>query len=134
MPSMICMQCTVGNDVVEFPMISDYLEHTKGGHVSRPKKILPPSKPVTPSATELKAMQEGSQKVIESAKRPLKEEKRLLVPIYLEYHFTGQCPQCFTDVRTIKIEVGKKWIMNAICVNCNRTLYQASVAPIPGEK
>lgn len=131
MPNMLCIACTVGDDIVEFPTVADYVAHTKGGHISRPVKVVPPPvKPPSLSATELKAQQEGTQKVTESSQTRETEAKTTPLPLVLEYTYKGQCSLCMSEPRTIMVSVGDKTVAVCFCTNCNKELKQQQVIAI----
>ena len=116
---MICVQCSTDEDTIEFDSVKDFLEHEKGGHRSRPAKVLPPAEPVTPSATEKK----------EEKPKPV-EEKRNPQPLRLIYHWVGECPMCLTEAKTIEVELDKTNMEIAYCLHCDKKLTQKEVPPI----
>lgn len=138
MASMLCIQCTSGDNVVEFPSVADFVAHTQGGHVSRPKKVAPPpAKPVEPSATELKAQQEALEKASNAptTQQGLPSSTPVALPVkplVLEYKWVGVHAICNSEVRTIGVEVNDKdMAVVAFCFNCNEQLAQQTVVKIP---
>lgn len=80
--AFLCVRCSTDEDSIEFDTIKELKEHEMGGHKSRPKKELPPSKPVEPSATE-KLEEKKPEKV-----EPVIEIK----PLVLTYKCLQSCP------------------------------------------
>jgi hypothetical protein len=136
MASMLCVACTVGDDVVEFPSVAEYIAHEKGGHISRPKKDLPPSPPVTPSATELKAMAEQVQTAPPSQGGSLEHGTNpspSIKPLYITYRWIGVHPPCNTEVKTIEVDVDDKSLLVAYCMHCDLKLEQARLIPVKAQ-
>lgn len=136
MPSMICISCSTSDDSVEFPTIADLVAHTKGGHVSRPEKVLPPSRPVTPSATELKDMKEATKSPIS----PVKDEKGMDVlpvikPLELQYKWTGIHAPCNSEPKTLEISMGDHtFMMVAYCIPCDVKITEMRVAGLNSQE
>lgn len=132
--SVVCIQCTTSEDEVAFNTLAELVAHEKGGHQNRPKKELPPSPPVTPSATELKEMKakgvpattENIKAIVEN--NPIPPFK----PLELQYRWTGVHFVCGTEPRTIEVNLGdNKIAVVAFCFNCNQKLGQLEVPEIP---
>lgn len=132
--SVVCTQCTTSEESIEFDSLADFVSHQRGGHISRPPKPTPPPvKPVTPSATELKAMKEKAQYnvPIEGQTQLIPEDPPPLKPLNLEYRWTGQ-HKCGTEPRTIEVNLGnEKLAIVAFCFGCNETIGQLEVPEIP---
>lgn len=130
----LCLICTTSEDEVDFPTVRELVEHQKGGHKTRPKKELPPPvKPVTPSATELKAMQEkGEQDLLKAGLiKPDKQTQPIIQkPLELQYKWSGVHAGCNTEVKTIEVIVGEALVVVAFCSACNVQLNQQTVIPI----
>lgn len=133
MPNMLCIACTVGDDIVEFPTVADYVTHTKGGHISRPVKTPPPpTKPPSLSATELKAQQEGTQKVTELPTSPVTDDTPLVKPLLLTYKWTGVHQPCNTEPKTIALDLAEGQVgIIAYCFHCDKKLAQLNVPILP---
>ena len=130
--AVLCMACSTGDDTVEFASVTELVAHEKGGHANLPKKELPPSPPVTPSATEIKAMEGKGQTVVPATGQTqlIPENPPPIKPLELEYRWTGQCKACNSEPRTILITLEDKQVCVAFCVNCNKELSQQPVVPI----
>lgn len=127
--SVICIKCSAGQDTVEFDSVKELVAHEKAGHVSRPKRGLPPSPPTTPSATELKALGKVPKGV--TAQVLEREEKPVQKPLELQYRWLGIHSVCNTEVKTIAVDIGEKQTVIAYCVPCDLKLGQQTVLPIP---
>lgn len=125
--SFLCVQCSTSDDSVEFNSVQELKAHENGGHRNRPKKELPPSPPVVPSATEKKTTALGE--VVEYEKTPpiVIHNK----PLMLIYKWIGSCPVCNTEVKTIEVELGEKNIEIAFCIHCDEKILQQEVIPLP---
>lgn len=133
----LCISCTVGDEEVDFPTVKELIEHQKGGHQTRPKKELPPSKPVTPSATELKAMEE---KLANPKNVPIKYESISVVsakqiPLELKYVWTGVHALCGSEPKTIEVDLSEERVaVLAFCFSCNEKLSQQEVLKISSQQ
>lgn len=128
--AVVCIACTIGDDVVELPNMLELKKHEMLGH-PRPEKILPVDpRGDHPSATELKAQKEKPTKP--QVDKPTEEVKP--IPLSLQYQWTGQCEKCRDTVKTIEVEVGSKLIVIAYCVRDNVKLAQEEVLPINKQK
>lgn len=124
------MRCSNSEDSVEFDTIAELVQHEKGGHQSRPKKELPLSKPVEPSATELKAMEEA-KKLGEIIEYDKESPPIIIKPLELQYKWTGIHAPCNTEPRTIEVGIGDFMVaVVAFCFNCNEKLGQLEVPEI----
>lgn len=131
MPAMICITCSTSEDSVEFPSVADYVAHTRTGHRSRPEKILPPSKPVTPSATELKDMENVTKAPVSPVTEQKGTETLLVVkPLQLQYKWTGVHKTCNSEIKTIEIPLGSKVVVVAYCLHCDLHVEQREVPKI----
>lgn len=91
--SFICTECTTSNIIVEFPTLKELDAHIKGGHMNLPE-------------------------IIEKAQKKEDLPKPELKPIVLNYKFTGNCPECNSEVETIMINLGEKLVACAVCPFC----------------
>ena len=121
--NILCVRCSTEEDEVSFPSLKDLKEHEAGGHKSRPEKKLPPSPPAAPSATE----KEAPKGEVAEYQGPLLVVK----PLVLTYKWDGSCPACNTEVKTIEVDLGEKWVVVAFCIACNKKLKQQEVLPLP---
>mgnify|MGYP001585447747 CR=1 FL=1 len=130
--SAICPNCSTSDDPVEFPTVRELVEHTQGGHLTRPeKKVSLPKKPLRPSATELQERQKTVQSSVTgdamaSGSTPAPVNK----PLRLEYKWTGVHAVCNTEPKTIEIRMSKSVIVVAYCIGCDRELDQMDVPPL----
>ena len=126
---MICISCNV-----EFDSVQEYVSHERGGHKSRPQKELPPSPPVTPSATELKALEEKGKKLANSQGQLIEENKVITPPkqepLELKYVWTGVHAVCNSSPKTIMLHVGESEFAVAFCINCDKELEKREVIPL----
>lgn len=132
--SVVCIQCTTSEDEVAFNTLAELVAHEKGGHQNRPKKELPPSPPVTPSATELKEMKAKGETIVPQAGQTqlIPEKAEPIKPLELQYRWSGVHAQCNTEPRTIEVNLGdNKIAVVAFCFNCNQKLGQLEVPEIP---
>ncbi len=129
---MLCLVCSNSDESVEFPTVKDFIEHEKTGHVSRPVKPLPlPIKEVKPSLTEQRAGMKDKPAEGATPVPPTVPEKPVEVPpLRLEYKWIGRHKDCNTEVKTIQVDLGKKAMVIAYCINCDRKLEQEEVIPI----
>lgn len=133
----LCVACSTSDTSVEFDSVADLMAHSKGGHMSRPAKPLPPPrKPVKPSATELKETEEKGTKVISTTHGEVIEHPKdttvvIVKPLELRYKWTGTHPQCDSTPRTIEAQVEDGVIVIAYCMNCDKQLSQMKVPAIP---
>ena len=60
---------------------------------------------------------------------PVKREAK---PIELHYKYFGECPTCFTEVKTLEIEVAEEGMFSevAFCLSCNKQLQDKKVSKI----
>ena len=137
--SAICPNCSTSDDPVEFPTVRELVEHTQGGHLTRPeKKVSLPKKPLRPSATELQERQKTVQSSVTgdamaSGSTPAPVNK----PLRLEYRWTGVHMVCNTEPKTIEIrinKVSKNVVVVAYCIPCNMELDQMDVPVILTKK
>ena len=124
---MICISCNV-----EFDSVQEYVSHERGGHKSRPQKELPPSPPLTPSATELKALEE---KLADPKNVPIEYESIKITPpkqepLELKYVWTGVHAVCNSSPKTIMLHVGESEFAVAFCINCDKELEKREVIPL----
>lgn len=130
----MCVVCTNGDDVVEFPSVAEYIAHEKGGHVTRPVKVLPPSVDRGPSATEMAAALPADEASPAAPSQPQKAEENVesmqVAPLKLEYKWTGICKVCLTEVKTIIVDIDAKVMVVAYCIPCDKKLEQETVIPI----
>lgn len=131
----VCIGCSTPDESVEFDTIPQLLEHTRGGHVSRAKKELPPPrKPVKPSATELAAAKET--KVTTALSGQLTEHSKdttvvTVKPLELHYRWIGTHSSCGTEPKTIEAKVGTDVIVVAYCIGCDMQLKEMKIPAIP---
>ena len=113
-----CGQCGESfNGMVELK------DHIRKVHI--PERMIKFNKPVVDeekSKVEEKKVEEVKPTIVEEASPP--------VPIILEYHFSGVCPECRHEVRTIMLDVDDFSFATAYCVNCSKKLLQQKVIPI----
>ena len=127
--SFLCVRCSTSEDEVSFDTVKELKEHESGGHRTKPKKELPPSPPLTLSATE-KIKEEDLKATPEKLIMPESIAQELVKPLLLAYKWIGACPTCRTEVKTIEVELGEKNIIIGWCVHCDRKLKQQEVVPI----
>jgi hypothetical protein len=129
----VCLQCTIGDDVVEFPNMLALKAHEMTGHQTRPDKVLPVDpRGDHPSATELKAGKVPVKKP-DTLPPPPVDPEQPPKPLKLQYAWTGQCPTCRDSVKTIEIEMGGHNVIVAYCVRCDKKLLQQQVIPITSQ-
>lgn len=119
----ICIRCSNSEHTIEFATIKEYIEHEKSGH-----QIMPKVTQIV--ANEIK---EEKKKENPPVVQPLSPSEPIK-PIELSYKFTGQCPNCKNDVRTIEVYAGTMLICTAYCNSCDKTLKQQEVLPLPHRK
>jgi hypothetical protein len=132
--ALMCMFCTIGDDVVEFPNMMELKKHEMMGHTTRWERDLPVDpRGEHPSATELKEKKntQADKAPVATAPQPEPEHSLPLLPMKLKYKWEGQCPNCRDDVKTIEVEVGEHSLIIAYCVRCDNKLQQQKVIPIP---
>lgn len=131
---MLCTVCSTEENVVEFPHIKAFIDHERSGHKTRPpkKKQQPPKN--YPSATEMKAIKEKGQipgrfsvALEKSAPAPPPPPIKI---IKLKYAFEGECPDCRTPIKTLKVSFESKDAIIGFCINCNKELLKQFVIPI----
>lgn len=130
--SALCPSCSTGDESVEFDTVAELVKHAKEGHRSRPPRKLAPPKPVTPSATEQVASR-ASHDVDKTVHAAVAEAKPVKPrPLVLRYQWTGQCPDCGSEPRTIEVDIDKETVTAvAFCFGCNKQLSDKRVAKIP---
>lgn len=126
-PTAICMECSVGDNIVEFPTMRELVAHKNSGHrIPPPVKELPPSQPKGPSATEKTVVPEIKKSDVASEVVHSSEK----VPLELVYKWQGRHNVCNSEVKTITVDLGKTHAIIAYCLNCDRNIMQRMVIPI----
>ena len=130
----ICTQCSVGDEIVEFPDMLELKKHEMLGHESRWEKPLPVDpRGDHPSATELKE-QKQKKPTSPQVDKPTSEEAIMpLIPLELKYQWTGQCPTCRDNAKTIEIEMSDHSVVVAYCVRDDKKLQQRRAVPISSQ-
>jgi len=126
MPSMMCIFCSGEQGTVEFPTVADFIEHEKGGHVSRPVKVLPPSVAKGPSKTEAAA----EEKKVQPQKAEEIVTDPLIPPLKLQYKWAGICKDCKNEVKTIEVDLGNEGMIIGYCIPCDKQLVSKKVVSI----
>lgn len=124
-----CEICTTVDDEIAFLSAKQLFAHKKSGHRlfdGLIRKELPPSRPVTPSATELKQQEREkvNESIFESVLEPQKPQPQK--PITLTYRYEG-IDVCGNAVKTFEMDIETKHFVVAYCVACDKQLVSREV-------
>jgi len=142
MGKMIDAQCNV-----EFPSDALYLVHKKAGHKgglekatpieapplpTPPPGVMPESAPSPEFLEMVSRIERKKETPPESNPTPSQHPSELpqSKPISLEYHYSGECPDCRTPIATLEIDVEKKHFCIAFCSSENKQLQSREVAKL----
>ena len=132
----ICFTCTTEEQEIAFIGVKQLFAHTQSEHTSFEGLVQPKPQPpgkTTPSATELKQMKLGTEKIVQNTMDLMKDSEvqhEFNEPIVLKYKFEGQCATCKRPVETIEVEVGEYNVVTPYCINCKKQEKQIKVIPI----